>query len=211
MSPRMSRVLSVAIITFLMAIAVSFVSKILLGSVGLILGLFILCLVISIGVVFDIIGTAATAVKERPLNAMASKKVYGAKHALRIARSADRVASFCNDIIGDMAGTVSGAIGAAVAIDVVVRMKSGYTGDTIVSTVIIGIVAAVTVGGKALGKNTAIHESERIVLTVGKILARLEDSVGITILPDRKVINRRKHPGSSKKPIEGDINSGKTS
>lgn len=101
MNPQVSRVLHVAIVTFIIGIIMTFVSKIILGSVGLILGLFVLLIIISINV-FDVIGTAATAVTERPLNAMASRKVYGAKQALRVARSADRVASFCNDIIGDM-------------------------------------------------------------------------------------------------------------
>lgn len=211
MNPRVSRVLSVAIITFVMAIAVSFVSKILLGSVGLILGLFVLFLIVGIGVIFDVIGTATTAAKERPLNAMASKKVYGAKQALRMTRSADRVASFCNDIIGDMTGTVSGAIGAAIALELVTRAGASLARETVVSTIIIGLIAGLTVGGKAWAKNTAISESEKIVLAVGKVLAWLEDSLGIVILSNRKAVNRKKCPGPAKKYIEGDSDSGRTS
>jgi CBS domain containing-hemolysin-like protein len=210
-NPRVSRALSVAIITFFMAIAVSFVSKILLGRVGLILGLFVLLFIVGIGVIFDVIGTATTAAKERPLNAMASKKVYGAKQGLRMTRSADRVASFCNDIIGDMTGTVSGAIGAAIALELVVRAGASPASETVVSTVIIGIIAALTVGGKAWGKNAAISESERIVLAVGRVLAWLEDSIGLVILPDRKAVNRKRNQGPAKTYTEGDSNSGKTS
>ena len=211
MNPRMSRALSVAIVTFLMAIVVSFVSKIILGRVGLILGFFVLLIIVITGVIFDIIGTAATAAKERPFNAMAAKKVYGAKQALRMTRSADRVASFCNDIVGDMTGTISGAIGAAIAIEFVMRTNSSFAGETVVSTVVIGIIAGLTVGGKAWGKNAAISESERIVLAVGKVLAWIEDSIGLIILNDRKTIDKRKSPGSVKKSIEGDSNCGKTS
>jgi CBS domain containing-hemolysin-like protein len=210
-NPRVSRVLYVAIVTFVMAIAVSFVSKILLGRVGLFLGLFVLFLIVAIGVVFDVIGTATTAAKERPLNAMASKKVYGAKQALRMTRSADRVASFCNDIIGDMTGTVSGAIGAAIALELVMRARGSPAGETAVSTVIVGFIAALTVGGKAWGKNAAISEPEQIILTVGKVMAWLEDSIGLVILPDRKAVNRKKGLCPAKKYTEGDSNSGKTS
>jgi CBS domain containing-hemolysin-like protein len=210
-NPRVSRVLSVAIVTFFMAIAMSFVSKILLGRVGLILGLFVLLVIIGIGVIFDVIGTATTAAKERPLNAMASKKVYGARQALRMTRSADHVASFCNDIIGDMTGTVSGAIGAALAIELVTWRNANPAGETMVSTVIIGFIAAITVGGKAWGKNAAISRAEEIVLVVGKVLAWLEDSAGLVILPDQKAGNRKKGRGLAKKYTEGESNSDKTS
>jgi len=210
-NPRVSRALSVAVVTFFMAIAISFVSKILLGRVGLILGLFVLLFIVGIGVIFDVIGTATTAAKEQPLNAMASKKVYGAKQGLRMIRSADRVASFCNDIIGDMTGTVSGAIGAAIALELVSWKGAGSVCETVVSTVIIGIIAALTVGGKAWGKNAAISESEKIVLAVGKVLAWLEDSIGLVILPDPKAANRKKGRGPARTRTEGDLNSGKTS
>mgnify|MGYP000870041106 CR=1 FL=1 len=211
MNPRVSRALSVAVVTFFMAIAISFVSKILLGRVGLILGLFVLLLIVGIGVIFDVIGTAVTAAKERPLNAMASKKVYGAKQALRMTRSADRVASFCNDIIGDMTGTVSGAIGAAIALELVMPAGRSPAGETVASTVIVGFIAALTVGGKAWGKNVAISEPEQIILAVGKVLAWLEGSTGLVILPDPKASNRKKNLCPAKKYAEGDSNSGKTS
>ncbi|HCD41017.1 MAG: hypothetical protein QM391_06800 [Bacillota bacterium] len=211
MNPQVSRVLHVAIVTFIIGIIMTFVSKIILGSVGLILGLFVLLIIISINVFFDVIGTAATAVTERPLNAMASRKVYGAKQALRVARSADRVASFCNDIIGDMTGTVSGAIGAAIALKIVLYATGSSAGETAVSTIILGLIGAVTVGGKAWGKNVAIKEAEQIILVVGKAMAWLEDSIGLVILPNDKEANRKKGLFPVKSHAEGDSNSGKTS
>ena len=211
MNPRVSRVFYVAAVTFIMAISVSFVSKIFLGRVGLVLGLFILFLIIGIGVVFDVIGTAATAAKERSLNAMASKKVFGAKQALHMARSADRVASFCNDIIGDMTGTVSGAIGAAIALELIMSVQGNPVNETIVTTVIIGFIAALTVGGKAWGKNAAISEPERIVLSVGRVLAWLEGSTGLAFLADSKTVNRKKSLCPAKKHSGGNSNSDKTS
>ena len=207
----MSRALSVATVTFIMAIVISFVSKIILGHVGLIVGFLVLLMIVATGVIFDVIGTAATAAKERPFNAMASKKVHGAKQALRMTRSADRVASFCNDIVGDMTGTISGAIGAAIALELVMRMNSGLAGETVISTVVIGLIAGLTVGGKAWGKNAAISESERIILAVGKVLAWIEDSTGFVILADQKTINKKKSSGQVKKYTEGDTNRGKTS
>lgn len=162
MNPQVSRVLHVAIVTFIIGIIMTFVSKIILGSVGLILGLFVLLIIISINVFFDVIGTAATAVTERPLNAMASRKVYGAKQALRVARSADRVASFCNDIIGDMTGTVSGAIGAAIALKIVLYATGSSAGETAVSTIILGLIGAVTVGVRHGEKTLPLRKRSRL-------------------------------------------------
>ena len=59
---------------------------------------------------FDIIGIAATAAEEVPFHSMASKKQDGAKWAIILIRNADRVSSFCNDIIGDICGVLSGAV-----------------------------------------------------------------------------------------------------
>ena len=59
-------------------------------------------------------------------------------------------------------------------------------GETAVSTIILGLIGAVTVGGKAWGKNVAIKEAEQIILVVGKAMAWLEDSIGLVILPNDK-------------------------
>ena len=63
--------------------------------------------------IFDIIGVAVTAAREEPFHAMAVDRVSGAQQAIRLVRHADKVATFTNDMIGDVAGTLSGAVAAA--------------------------------------------------------------------------------------------------
>ncbi len=46
---------------------------------------------------------------------MAAKKVPGAAECIMLLRHADRVASICNDVIGDICGVVSGAAAATIA------------------------------------------------------------------------------------------------
>ncbi len=188
---RLARAVSVGFTTFFLAILVNFVSKILLGRVGLVLGLFVLLGIVFIGVVFDVIGTASTAAKKQPLHAMAAKKVYGAHQALRIVRSADRVANFCNDVVGDMAGTVSGAVGASIVIRLMAAMPPRVS-ETLLSTVVIGIIAGLTVGGKAWSKNMAVNDAEKIVLAAGKVIAGIESITGLTFLRHRRVNHRRR-------------------
>jgi len=187
---RLARAVSVGLTTFLLAISVNFVSKILLGRVGLVLGLFVLLGIVFIGVIFDVLGTASTAAKRQPFHAMAAKKVYGAHQALRIVRSADRVANFCNDVVGDMAGTVSGAVGASIVVQLMTVMPSGVS-ETLVSTVVIGLIAALTVGGKAWSKNMAVNDAEKIVLAAGKVIAGIESVTGLTFFRGGKENHRR--------------------
>ena len=66
-----------------------------------------LIVLISIGIITDIIGTAVTSADERPFIAMASKKINGAKQALRLIRKAERVSSILNDVAGDIVGVVA--------------------------------------------------------------------------------------------------------
>ena len=57
----------------------------------------------------DMAGIAIATADEKTLNAMAARKIRGAKEAVRLIRSADRVGSFCNDVIGDIVGIISGS------------------------------------------------------------------------------------------------------
>ncbi|MEW5865908.1 MAG: hypothetical protein AB1774_03505 [Bacillota bacterium] len=198
---RLVRALSVGSTTFVLAIVVNFVSKILLGHVGLVLGLFVLLAIVFIGVIFDVIGTASTAAKMQPFHAMAAKKVYGARQSLRIVRSADRVANFCNDVVGDMAGTVSGAVGASIVLRLMTRLPAGIT-EAVVSALVIGLIAGFTVGGKAWSKNIAINEADRIVLATGKVLAWVEGITGITFLRHERTSHRRRERAKRKAGTE---------
>jgi hypothetical protein len=74
----------------------------------------LLFFIILVGIVFDIVGIAATAAQEAPFHARASRRLLGAKKSIWIVRNADKVASFCNDVVGDICGTVSGAVGASI-------------------------------------------------------------------------------------------------
>jgi len=161
-------IIVVTVWTFLLAIALSFVSETLIVNVNFISALMILVVIIFIGVFFDIIGVAVTAASEAPLNAMSAKKIKGAREAVELIKNADRVANFCNDVIGDITGIVSGAVGAAI----VFRLMIGHPtlGKTLLSVVITGFIAALTVGGKALGKNIAIKKCKFIVLKSGYVV-----------------------------------------
>src|SRR5690625_2875008 len=88
--------LIIAVITFVLAAIFSSLSSSLLNQVSWILGLLLVLVIVSIGIVFDMLGIASAAVKEAPLNAMAAEKVKGAREAVIIQKNADKFSSFCN-------------------------------------------------------------------------------------------------------------------
>lgn len=169
--------LSTAFLTFILSLLFSYISDLLLGKISVfILALLFLLIIILIGVLFDMIGFAAAAAEMGALNARAANKVWGARQAVKLVKNADRVAIFCNDVMGDICATVGGAIGVAIVFRLLVSSPSPDT--TLLTTVITGMVAALTVGGKALGKGAAVNEATEVILYIGRIIAWIEKITG---------------------------------
>lgn len=122
----------------------------------------ILLTIILIGILFDIIGVAVTAADIKPFHSMAAHKAHGAQEALHMLRNAEKVSSFCNDVVGDICGVVSGTASASI---VVLMLKNAGSGVKMQGLEIImaALVSGLTVGGKAIGKTFAIHNSTGIV------------------------------------------------
>lgn len=159
--------------SFLLAAFSSFVSQTAIKEITQVaLSLLVLFFVVVIGVVFDIIGVAVAAAQEEPLHAMAARRVRGAMHALHLVRRAHRVASICNDVVGDVSGTLSGAIGATIVLQIMRAQSESL--QVIGTTFMTAMVAALVVGGKGYGKAFAIEDGTMIIFECGRFLAWLE-------------------------------------
>lgn len=165
-------VLTLTLTTFAVSVVLNLGSNSVLSFLPLALSFMLLLFIIFIGVLFDIIGVAATAGEEAPFHAMASNRLVGAKQAIWLVRNADGVGTFCNDLIGDVAGTLSGAIGVAIVFKL--SAFSLGLGEAVATTVMVALIAAVTVGGKSIGKSFAISNSTAILIMVGRVLYSLE-------------------------------------
>lgn len=163
-------VLRMALGTFVLAIIFGLVTELLLQRVlSLIISLIILVIVIMIGVISDTIGTSAAAANLSPLNAKAARKEEGARKGVDLVKNADRVSNFCNDVVGDITGIISGAVAAVIVFNLLIYSEGAEFYARIILT---AMVAALTVGGKAWGKNLALRRSTEIMLKVGLILTR---------------------------------------
>ncbi|WDV47933.1 hypothetical protein PV797_09620 [Clostridiaceae bacterium M8S5] len=175
-------IIIISIWTFLLAIVFALVSENLMRQLNLVLATIALIFIITLGVFFDIIGIAVASANETPFHAMAADGIKEAKFAVRLIRHAPVVSNFCNDVIGDICGVLSGAAGAIIAIKVAYMFNIKI--DTIASIVISAISASLTVGGKAIGKEIGINNSDKIILKTAKILYFINQKLGIDILPE---------------------------
>ncbi|TFJ93717.1 hypothetical protein [Lentibacillus salicampi] len=178
--------ITIAVITFVLAAIFSVVSESVLSNVIWLIGLLIVIIIVFIGVMFDMMGIAATAAVEKPFHAMAAEKVTGAKEAVNIIRNADKFASFCNDVIGDISGVVSGTASATVVLQIAIIYGEGDGSalQIILSVILTSFVAALTVGGKALGKYAAINASTKLIFFAGKVVAFIEKNFKIRLIPN---------------------------
>ena len=161
--------LIVTILAFTISLLFSFMSESIMPKVGIIVGIMILILFIFIGIIFDMIGVAVTSSNEEPLHAMSSKKIKGAKKAVSFKKNADKVSSFCNDVIGDICGVLSGSISASIALKITASFGISFNIQFLISA----LVASLTVSGKAIGKTIAQKNSTKIVHAVAVVLNKL--------------------------------------
>ena len=156
-----------------MSIILSSIIDILLADVGILVGVILLLLVIMIGILFDIIGVSVTTAEEKLFHAMASNNIEEGKIAIGLIKNADKVSSFCNDVIGDMAGIISGALGATLLTKIALHFDN--VNVAILGTLITASVAAATVGGKSLGKSVAINKYREIIFFISKIILKFRN------------------------------------
>ncbi|WP_048570797.1 hypothetical protein [Clostridium cylindrosporum] len=161
-------VVLIFVLSFIISSTIGYVSDIFLGRVDIFIAFIILIVIILIGIIFDIIGMAVATADETPFHSMASKKIKGSKISVVLIRNAGKVSTFCNDVIGDICGIISGTTGAVIVVKII--SSTTINNATILTLIISGIIASLTVGGKAIGKIFAISKSNSIVYNVAWVL-----------------------------------------
>ena len=159
-------IITIFFVTVLISSTISFLSSSIMEDAGLVEAFIVLLFIVFLGIIFDVIGVAVMSANEKPFHSMAAKKVPGAAEALRLLRNAEKVSSFCNDVVGDICGVVSGSASAIIAVKAMTQIDS----DTVSQLIMSALVAGVTIAGKACGKNIAMRKSTGIVHLVSKLI-----------------------------------------
>ena len=162
-----SWVIKAFLLTFLICLLISGVSNVIASNANIVLLFIITVIIIFIGIIFDIIGTAVLTADEATFHAKASNKIDGSKESIKLIKNASNIANFCNDIIGDICGIVSGSMGAMIAIYFASKFS---VNGTLTALIVSSVISSIMVGGKAIGKNIAVKKSDKIIFMVGKIL-----------------------------------------
>jgi len=159
--------IKIVLISVAASVVFTLASTEILGRAGYIVSFAVLAVFVVLGIVFDVVGIAVTAASTAPFHSMAAHRERGAGESLRLIKNADKVTGFCNDVVGDVTGIISGTTAALIA----ARLMEGFSSENILFPLLMtGVVAGLTVGGKAAGKTIAINNSTAIVLRVGKLI-----------------------------------------
>src|SRR5690606_4653849 len=113
--PALRRFLTVGAGAFFLSLVLSSVSDEVLQRVDLTLAVVLLLVVIALGVLFDMLGVAASASREAPLHAIPAERVPGAAEAISLVRYAAEGSSFSQCVVGDVAVALSGASATTIA------------------------------------------------------------------------------------------------
>ena len=163
-----SWITKILIMSFTISFGMSFVAQMTIPNLNLFFGILVTLLFIGIGIVFDIVGVSVTGADEAVFHSMNSRKVKGASVAVMFKKNADKVSSFCCDVIGDICGIVSGAAGTTIAL--LITESTGM--DILISSLLVAaVIASLTIGGKAIGKSFAINKSDIILYEFAKFVS----------------------------------------
>ena len=155
-----SWVVKVTILAFNISMILSFASEMIIPNVVIVISVILVLFFIFLGILFDIIGIAVTTADPKIFHSMATKKIKGARTAIKMITNKEKVSSFCNDVIGDICGVISGSCGISIAI----KLANIWNIKLLVITLLItSIISALTIGGKAIGKSIAVNKSNIIL------------------------------------------------
>ena len=158
--------LTITIIAFFLSMFFAYFFNTAISNLDVIPGIIVLILVIFIGILFDLIGVAVTIAKEEEFHAKASKKIKGAKTAIKLIRNSAKVSNICNDVVGDICGVISGAIGTMIAI----KLTNAFGIGSYIQFILSAIIAALTIGGKAVTKVFAKDNATKILSAITTVI-----------------------------------------
>lgn len=159
---------TILLISFTISFCMSFISQKTIPNINLVFGILITLFIIFIGIIFDLIGVSVTASDEKIFHSMNSRKVKGANIAVKLKKNAEKVSSFCCDVIGDICGVISGACVVTISLSLSNALN---TNILLTNLIVAAFVASLTIGGKAVGKSFAINKSDIILYQFSRFIS----------------------------------------
>ena len=158
--------LTITAITFGMSFAMTIIANIFTNKLSIVGAWIVLVIIVLVGILFDLLGTAVLTAESQSFESMASHKIRGSKEAINIIKKANVFSSIFNDVIGDTCGIISGATAAAIILKLAIENNSA---SFMISTLLSAVVAACTVGGKAFGKTIGMKHASSMVWFIARV------------------------------------------
>lgn len=156
-------------IAICMSIFFGFISQTILSKMGVLIATIGIIIFIFIAVVFDMLGIAVASADIEMFRIWSQESKVGADIGLKLCENSEKVCSFCADVVGDICSTLCGAGGACI----VVALTNDITNASIIMLISIltsAFIAGITIFFKAIMKERALKNSNKIILRLGKFL-----------------------------------------
>jgi len=159
------------VVSISLSLCFGFISQTILSKMGIIVATCLICLFISISVIFDMVAVAAVSADINSFAKWKETGVKGAKAGFALCYHCEKVSSFCGDVVGDIGSTLCGAGGACIVVVLTNNLTNASLAILITITVS-ALIAGWTIFFKALMKEYSLNKSNKIVLKIGKILEK---------------------------------------
>ena len=126
---------------------------------------------IFFSVLFDMLGIAVASCDQDIFEKWHAEGKKGAGVGLSLCKNSEKMCSFCADVVGDICSTLCGAAGACI----VTSLTNDIYNDNVVLLTAISvsaIIAGITIFFKALMKEQALKNSNKIILQLGTLLEK---------------------------------------
>ncbi len=160
-------IIEITLLAFFASLILSLFSDAVITNTTAIISVTVLLVFVALGILFDMIGVAVTVADKKVFHSMSAKKVHGSNRALKLIKNNSKVSSICNDVVGDICGILSGSAGVTIALALAEKFSINLM---ITNLVITSLIAAFTIGGKALGKSFAINKANKILFAFAKFI-----------------------------------------
>jgi len=122
--------LIVLILAISLSLSFSMLSELVLSRSTIIIAIIVIFVFITLAILTDMIGLAVASSNIEHFTAMAARKVKGSKQAIHLVKSADKVSSILNDVVGDVCGILSGAAGASIVAKIAIDNGGSFISNS---------------------------------------------------------------------------------
>ena len=160
------------LVSICMSLFLGFISQTILTKMGIIFAIIVITIFVFLSVIFDMLGIAVASADLNVLKSWEKENKTGASVAVRLCENSEKVCSFCADMVGDICSTLSGAGGACIVVAITNELTSANI-IMLVSIITSALIAGITIFFKAIMKERALKNSNKIILDLGKFLNKI--------------------------------------